>query len=42
MNGPEERQEMQFESEDAGMKEFEQALSRAMRRIDVRAETTYA
>jgi len=40
MNGPEERQEMQFESEDAGMKEFEQALSRAMQRIDVRAETT--
>jgi len=40
MNGPEEREEMRFESEDAGMKEFERALSRAMQRVEVRAETT--
>ena len=40
MNGPEERQEMQFEMDDPQMREFEQALSRAMQRVEVRAETT--
>ena len=46
MNGPEERdQEMQFEMNDTErndprMKEFEQALSRAMQRVEVRAETS--
>ena len=43
MNGPEEKereQEMQLEMDDPRMKEFEQALSRAMQRVDVRAETT--
>ena len=43
MNGPEENereQEMQLEMDDPRMKEFEQALSRAMQRVDVRAETT--
>src|ERR1700760_902775 len=46
MNGPEEReQEMQFEMDvpemnDPRMKEFEQALSRAMQRVEVRAETS--
>ena len=47
MNGPEERDEktemtdQRMQSfEDAHMKEFEEALSRAMRRVEVRAETT--
>jgi hypothetical protein len=43
MNGPEENkreQEMQFEMDDPRMKEFEQALSRAMKRVEVRAETS--
>jgi len=43
MNGPEENKrekEMEFEFEDARMQEFEQALSRAMQRVEVRAETT--
>jgi hypothetical protein len=44
MNGPEERDErrnaMDFEVDDARMKEFEESLSRAMRRVEVRAETT--
>jgi hypothetical protein len=43
MNGPEENereQEMQFEVDDPRMKEFEQALSRAMQRVELRAETT--
>ena len=43
MNGPEENereQEMQLEMDDPRMKEFEQALSRAMQRVEVRAETT--
>jgi hypothetical protein len=43
MNGPEKNereQEMQFEVEDPRMKEFEQALGRAMQRVEVRAETT--
>jgi len=43
MNGPEENKrekEMEFEFEDARMQEFEQALSRAMHRVEVRAETT--
>ena len=43
MNGPEENerdQEMQLEMDDPRMQEFEQALSRAMRRVEVRAETT--
>ena len=42
MNGPEENkreQEMQFEVDDPRMKEFEQALGRAMQRVEVRAET---
>ena len=43
MNGPEERREMQFEADepemnDPRMKEFEQALSRAMQRVEVPAE----
>lgn len=50
MNGPEDNkreQEMEFEvnpempeMNDPRMKEFEQALSRAMQRVEVRAETT--
>lgn len=43
MNGPEENQrekKMDFEFEDARMQEFEQALSRAMQKVEVRAETT--
>lgn len=43
MNGPEENkreQEMAFEVDDPRMKEFEQALHRAMQRVEVRAETT--
>jgi hypothetical protein len=43
MNGPEKNereQEMQFEVDDPRMKEFEQALSRAMQRVELRAETT--
>jgi hypothetical protein len=43
MNGPEENkreQKMDFEFEDARMQEFEQALSRAMQRVEVRAETS--
>lgn len=47
MNGPEEineKAEMRDEGmqsfEDAHLKEFEEALSRAMRRVEVRAETT--
>jgi hypothetical protein len=43
MNGPEENkreQEMGFEMDDPRMKEFEQALGRAMKRVEVRAETT--
>ena len=48
MNGPEERDqrtEMRDQGEapefqDAGMMEFEQALGRAMQRVEVRAETT--
>jgi hypothetical protein len=47
MNGPEERDqrtEMRDEGmqsfEDEHMKEFEEALARAMRRVEVRAETT--
>jgi len=43
MNGPEENKrekEMEFEFEDARMQEFEQALSRAMQRVEVRAETS--
>lgn len=42
MNGPEENkreQEMEFEVDDPRMKEFEQALGRAMQRVEVRAET---
>ena len=43
MNGPEENereQQMQFEMDDPRMKEFEQALARAMQRVEVRAETS--
>jgi len=46
MNGPEEKdQKMQFEMNnpemnDPRMREFEQALSRAMQRVEVRAETS--
>ena len=43
MNGPEDNerdQEMQLEMDDPRMQEFEQALSRAMQRVEVRAETT--
>jgi hypothetical protein len=43
MNGPEEdkrEQEMGFETDDPRMKEFEQALSRAMQRVEVRAATS--
>jgi|HubBroStandDraft_1064217.scaffolds.fasta_scaffold143358_2 hypothetical protein len=43
MNGPEERDqrtEMRDELDDPRMKEFEQALGRAMKRVEVRAETT--
>ena len=43
MNGPEKNereQQMEFEVEDPRMKEFEQALSRAMQRVEVRAETS--
>ena len=43
MNGPEDNerdQEMQLEMDDPRMQEFEQALSRAMQRVAVRAETT--
>jgi len=45
MNGPEERREMQFEADepemnDPRMREFEQALSRAMQRVEVPAETS--
>ena len=43
MNGPEERDQMQFddpELNDPRMKEFEQALSRAMQRVELRAETS--
>ena len=43
MNGPEEdkrEQEMGFETDDPRMKEFEQALSRTMQRVEVRAETS--
>jgi hypothetical protein len=42
MNGPEERDqraEMNDALDDPRMKEFEQALSRAMQRVEVRAET---
>lgn len=42
MNGPEERDqrtEMKDELNDPRMKEFEQALGRAMQRVEVRAET---
>jgi hypothetical protein len=42
MNGPEERDqrtEMKDELNDPRMKEFEQALSRAMQRVEVRAQT---
>ena len=43
MNGPEmneREQKMEFEVDDPRMKEFEQALGRAMQRVEVRAETT--
>jgi hypothetical protein len=43
MNGPEERDQRTESSEpveDAQMTEFEQALSRAMQRVEVRAETS--
>ena len=43
MNGPEERDQrtpMKDELDDPHMTEFEQALSRAMQRVEVRAETT--
>src|SRR5580704_8439545 len=40
MNGPEERPEMRDEMNDPRMAEFEQALSRAMQRVEVRAETS--
>jgi hypothetical protein len=43
MNGPEEREqrtEMSDQLDDPRMKDFEQALGRAMRRVEVRAETT--
>jgi len=43
MNGPEERDQRTETSEDLidpRMKEFEQALARAMKRVEVRAETT--
>jgi hypothetical protein len=43
MNGPQENkreQKMDFEFEDARMQEFEESLSRAMKRVEVRAETT--
>lgn len=40
MNGPEEREQEMFEVDDPRMKEFEQALGRAMQRVEVRAETT--
>jgi hypothetical protein len=40
MNGPEERREMQFEMDDPRMREFEQALSRAMQRVELPAETS--
>jgi hypothetical protein len=43
MNGPEERDQrtpMRDELDDPRMTEFEQALSRAMQRVEVRAETT--
>jgi hypothetical protein len=43
MNGPEERDkrtEMRDEVDDPRMKEFEQALGRAMQRVEVRAETS--
>jgi hypothetical protein len=42
MNGPEENkreQQMKFEGDDPQMTEFEQALGRAMQRVEVRAET---
>ena len=43
MNGPEEREqrsEIRDQTDDPRMQEFERALSRAMRRVEVRAETT--
>lgn len=40
MNGPEEREQMEFASSEPQMQEFERALTRAMRRVEVRAETT--
>ncbi|HEX5284651.1 MAG TPA: hypothetical protein VFW30_11090 [Bryocella sp.] len=40
MNGPDEKDQMQFEANDPQMTEFEQALARSMRRVEVRAETT--
>ena len=45
MNGPEERREerkdeVQFEQDDPRMRDFELALTRAMRKVEVRAETS--
>lgn len=40
MNGPEERKQMSEEMDDPRMREFEQALNRAMQRVEVRAETS--
>ncbi len=42
MNGPEEneREQAMHEMDDPRMKEFEQALGRAMQRVEVRAETS--
>lgn len=40
MNGPEERNQMSDEMDDPRMREFEQALNRAMQRVEMRAETS--
>ena len=40
MNGPEEKDQLQFEEKDPRMRDFEQALERAMRQVEVRPETT--
>lgn len=40
MSGPEQKEKMRFEMDDPQMYEFERALSRAMRRVEVPAETT--
>ena len=41
MNGPEERnQKPEMTNQDTRMADFEQSLARAMRRVEVRAETT--